>query len=50
MAYIPMNPPISYLTLTLRDLGFDVLRSNLMTIVCPPLQQGLDLGVIVLTI
>lgn len=32
MAYIPMNPPMSYLTLTLRDLGFDVLQSNLLTI------------------
>lgn len=33
MAYIPMNPPMSYLTLTLRDLGFDVMQSNLLTIV-----------------
>lgn len=37
MAYIPMNPPISYLTLTLRDLGFDVQQSNLLTIVGAPI-------------
>jgi len=32
MSYIPMNPPTSYLTLILRDLGFTVTQSNLLTI------------------
>lgn len=41
MSYIPMNPPTSYLTLILRDLGFTVTQSNLLTIVYPPLNRSL---------
>lgn len=32
IAYIPQNPPGSYLTLTLRRLGFSPLTTNLLTI------------------
>ncbi|GAB5589362.1 hypothetical protein Unana1_04262 [Umbelopsis nana] len=32
LSFIPMNPPASYLTLTLKNLGFGTFNSNLLTI------------------
>ncbi|KAB5576337.1 major facilitator superfamily domain-containing protein [Coniochaeta sp. 2T2.1] len=32
LAFIPQNPPTTYITLTLRNLGFDPFKTNLLTI------------------
>jgi hypothetical protein len=32
LSFIPMAPPASYLTLTLKNLGFGTFNSNLLTI------------------
>lgn len=32
MFQIPMTPPLQYLTLSLRGLGFDTFQSNLLAI------------------
>ena len=32
LAFIPQGPPTTYITLTLRNLGFDPFKTNLLTI------------------
>ncbi|MCJ1236563.1 hypothetical protein MMC14_004544 [Varicellaria rhodocarpa] len=45
IAYVPQSPPTTYLTLTLRELGFSTFNTNLLTIPSTAIGIGTLIGI-----